>query len=166
MDTLIIAPNPVLRRVNTTEEVSVETLLRANSVRERHNGVAIAANQIGLNGRWWVMQTDLGVEAIVDPQIELVGPFTELWEGCLSLYGRAKVKRATSVRIKGRRIYLSGPNANSEKEFDEVWTGLPAHIAQHEFDHLEGVLFLDKLSSSERSRIKGEHFKKLKTGLI
>jgi peptide deformylase len=80
---------------------------------------------------------------VINPEIEPVGEETEGgWEGCLSIPDiRGKVVRPASVRLraldrKGRRIEL-------------VASGLPARVIQHEADHLDGVLFFDRMQSFE-----------------
>ena len=80
---------------------------------------------------------------VINPEIVPVGEETEGgWEGCLSIPDiRGKVVRPASVRLraldrKGRRIEL-------------VASGLPARVIQHEADHLDGVLFFDRMASFE-----------------
>jgi peptide deformylase len=81
--------------------------------------------------------------ALVNPEITPIGTtLASGWEGCLSIPDiRGKVPRPDSVQVrafdrKGRRI-----------EF--VAEGLPARVVQHENDHLDGVLFFDRMSSFE-----------------
>jgi len=80
---------------------------------------------------------------VINPEIVAVGEETDSgWEGCLSIPDiRGKVVRPLSVRLraldrKGRRIEL-------------VASGLPARVIQHEADHLDGVLFFDRMQSFE-----------------
>jgi peptide deformylase len=81
--------------------------------------------------------------ALVNPEVTLAGPETvEGWEGCLSIPDiRGRVPRAATVTVTaydrtGRRLRLSA-------------TGLPARVIQHETDHLDGVLFFDRMTSFE-----------------
>jgi peptide deformylase len=79
--------------------------------------------------------------AIVNPEITVVGDeLVEDWEGCLSIPDiRGRVPRARDIRVRahdrdGRRIELD-------------LHGYPARVAQHETDHLDGILFLDRMRS-------------------
>jgi peptide deformylase len=79
--------------------------------------------------------------ALINPEIELVGsPTHEGWEGCLSIPDiRGLVPRASGVRVRaygrdGRTLTLEA-------------TGLAARVIQHENDHLDGVLFFDRMTS-------------------
>src|SRR3954452_5799080 len=81
------------------------------------------------------------VMALINPEIHVVAPETiEDWEGCLSIPDlRGKVPRAAAIRVtaydrKGRRVELQA-------------RGFTARVIQHETDHLDGVLFLDRMSS-------------------
>lgn len=61
----------------------------------------------------------------------------EMFEGCLSVHGiRGRVKRPRKVRV--RALDRTG------KALDEVWEGVPAAVVQHETDHLDGILFVDR----------------------
>ncbi|WP_055071015.1 peptide deformylase [Clostridium massiliamazoniense] len=104
-----------------------------------HNdGVGLAAVQVGILKRIFVVdiQDDTGVKVFINPEIleksgEELGP-----EGCLSLPGeRDEVKRATYVKIKAQDI--------EGKEFILEATELLARAIQHEYDHLDGILFVD-----------------------
>lgn len=86
---------------------------------------------------------DMPLMALVNPEIELVGvPVDAGWEGCLSIPDiRGLVPRAAEVRVRafdrtGRPIELAA-------------RGLPARVIQHEHDHLNGILFFDRMTSLE-----------------
>src|SRR5262245_4459337 len=86
---------------------------------------------------------DMPFIAVINPEIVPVGDETETgWEGCLSIPDiRGKVDRPRVVRVRaldrtGRRIEL-------------VAQGLPGRVIQHERDHLDGVLFFDRMKSFE-----------------
>jgi peptide deformylase len=88
-------------------------------------------------------ETDMPFVSIINPEIVPLGEATSAdWEGCLSIPDiRGKVPRPESIRLraydrKARRIEL-------------VATGLPARVIQHETDHLDGVLFFDRMTSFE-----------------
>jgi peptide deformylase len=80
---------------------------------------------------------------MVNPEIEPVGNVVaEDWEGCLSIPDlRGRVSRATEIRVRalnrhGRQLSMTA-------------SGFPARVIQHETDHLDGVLFLDRMTSLE-----------------
>lgn len=114
-------------------------------------GVGLAAPQIGVSLRVLVAETPIEDEegndtdrmdqiVVINPEIvELKGEQTGE-EGCLSIPGYVGlVKRATHVTIKGLN--------RKGKEVKIRRSGFPARVLQHEIDHLEGVLFTDRLAS-------------------
>jgi peptide deformylase len=114
-----------------------------------HNGVGIAAPQIGLPYR--VMMVRVGQEKrgilCVDPAILLSYPGLGIEsEGCLSLPGiRADVVRAVQIKVRFQTI--TGETLRDTVE------GFPARVFQHEVDHLDGKLFIDRLSSQKREEM-------------
>lgn len=113
-------------------------------------GVGLAAPQIGLNLRMLVMDASQDEErdpkVLINPSVELLGEkIISEKEGCLSvpMGYRADVPRYSHAKVK--YLDLDG----NEKE--ELFQDLPAIVVQHEFDHLEGTLFIDKLSHLRRS---------------
>jgi peptide deformylase len=117
-----------------------------------YHGIGLAAPQVHEGVRLFVAVLDSGsaadgeeavVEpvAILNPEIAVVGDeVVEDWEGCLSIPDiRGRVPRARDIRLRahdrdGRRIELD-------------LHGYPARVAQHETDHLDGVLFFDRMRS-------------------
>lgn len=162
-------PHPDLKKVavaNPDDEDQrfprLSEFLDSNGMMSERNGVAIAANQTGRQGRWWVMNGSKGRCVIINAKMDLLGPFAAMDEGCLSFPKQyAKVKRSLRCRVQGLRLNLK--DLTSER-FDEVWEGVDAQIAQHENDHLYGILFIDHLDSPERTRIKGNLLKLKKQG--
>jgi len=112
-------------------------------------GVGLAAPQIGVSLRLMVVADDEGREAraLLNPVISEQGGEVVAEEGCLSIPGVfAQVKRAEWVRLEaqdpeGRAVALTA-------------RGLRARVFQHEMDHLDGVLFIDRLDPVTRDRIK------------
>jgi peptide deformylase len=110
-------------------------------------GVGLAATQVGVLRRLFVFEADDdGPRAVVNPQVVDRAEETETEdEGCLSLQGvRVPVERAVRIAVEGR-----DPNG------DEVrWEleGLGARVIQHELDHLDGVLILDRTDDEHRKR--------------
>ena len=111
-------------------------------------GIGLAAPQIGVSLRIFVMDDGKrGARAIVNPVVTERGGVVKEEEGCLSLPGIfAEVERSKSLRIEG----LDGDGQPISFEAQ----GLQAKIIQHELDHLDGVLFIDRLPPVTRDRIK------------
>jgi peptide deformylase len=109
-------------------------------------GVGLAGNQAGVLRRIVVMQPDAEQEAfaLVNPVILARGDERETDdEGCLSLAGvLAPVERAIWVKVEGRD--LDGNELAMELE------GLASRVAQHEIDHLDGILILDRTTKDAR----------------
>jgi peptide deformylase len=111
-------------------------------------GIGLAAPQVGIGRRMLVMDAGRGEARVyLDPVIveqagEVLGE-----EGCLSLPNIfADVPRA-------ERIVLEARDRRGEP-FRERAAGLAARVLQHEIDHLDGVLFIDRLDRATRDRIK------------
>jgi peptide deformylase len=111
-------------------------------------GIGLAAPQVGVSLRIFVMDDGKrGARAIVNPVVTDRGGVVKEEEGCLSLPGIfAEVERSKSLRIEG----LDGEGQPISFEAQ----GLQAKIIQHELDHLDGVLFIDRLPPVTRDRIK------------
>lgn len=116
-------------------------------------GIGLAAPQVGVSKRLIVVDISSNEEkhpliVLINPEIVKAEGFIESEEGCLSVPGyNAVVKRAEKVSVKGLD--------SSGKPFEVEGTGLLARALQHEIDHLDGLLFVDRLSL-----IKKEFFKK------
>ena len=111
-------------------------------------GVGLAAPQVGISERIIVVDPhDDETEpfALINPEILVAGAETEKnEEGCLSIPGiRDLVERSVQVRVRG--LDENGEVVDLEAD------GLLSRILQHEIDHLNGVLFLDRLSPLKRS---------------
>jgi peptide deformylase len=143
-------PDPSLRlRANEVEEFD-ESLRRLSErmvgLMHDANGVGLAATQIGMLQRLFVFQPREEDEArtIVNPEIVERGDETESdVEGCLSLQGvLVPVERAVSLTLTGQDV--DGKPVRLELE-DHA-----ARIVQHELDHLDGVLIVDRTTPEHR----------------
>jgi peptide deformylase len=109
-------------------------------------GVGLAATQLGVLHRVLVYKAyvDDPLTALVNPQLEWLSDELELGdEGCLSLPGvHVEVERHARLRVRARNE--SGDQIEVEAE------GLEARVIQHEIDHLDGVLILDRISREAR----------------
>ena len=120
-----------------------EDMLR---IMRENEGVGLAANQIGRLKRIFVAAYEDEEYAIVNPVVEQRSESTEKdIEGCLSIpETRVEVERPTAVTISGKDP--SGTPVRVEAE------GLLARIFEHEIDHLNGVLILDRTDREFRKR--------------
>lgn len=112
-------------------------------------GIGLAAPQLGVPLRVVVIVDDQTREAraLLDPVLADAAGTATAEEGCLSLPGIfAQVTRAAWVRVEARD--LDGRPTTVEGR------GLLARVLQHELDHLDGVLFIDRLDPVARDRIK------------
>ena len=113
-------------------------------------GVGLAATQVGVLRRLFVFEPDdAGPKAVVNPTLEVIGDEQEEdSEGCLSLQGvRVPIERPTRVVLSGRDT--DGAEVRYELE------GYGARIAQHELDHLNGVLIIDRTDDEHRKEALG-----------
>ncbi len=107
-------------------------------------GVGLAANQVGRLKRILVAAVEDDEYVLVNPVIEAASETTEIGaEGCLSIPGiQVEVERPTAITISGKDT--TGEPIKIEAE------GLLARIFQHEVDHLDGVLILDRTDRASR----------------
>ncbi len=149
---LIHHPHPTLRyrskpivRVDAELRSLVEEMFQ---IMYQYRGVGLAANQVNLPLRLFIAnptgEKAEGPELVfINPVIKRAIGTSEAEEGCLSLPGlNAMVKRNKTIRINA--FSLDG------KEIDSEVDGFLARIIQHEIDHLDGVLFIDRLSDENR----------------
>jgi peptide deformylase len=142
--------DPVLRSralpVEQFDEKLREELERMGELMHDALGVGLAATQLGVLHRTLVFRTDPEepVTALVNPELEWTSEELEsAEEGCLSLPGvHVEVERPAQVRVRGR----DGAGEELLIEAD----GLRARVIQHEIDHLDGVLILDRISRGAR----------------
>ena len=130
------------------------------------NGVGLAAPQVGIAIRLFIVDASpfadddelteeeqkqlTGFKKVfINPQIEESGEEWAFNEGCLSIPDiREDVYRQEEIQIR----YWD----ENFKEHTEKYSGLAARVIQHEYDHIEGVLFTDKLSPLKKRLIKGK----------
>ncbi len=126
----------------------VEEVRRMGRLMHDAYGIGLAATQVGVMHRVLVYRTELegSVAALVNPVLEWSGTETEaLEEGCLSLPGvLVDVDRPIHVRV--RALDENGDDLMIEA------SGLEARVIQHEMDHLDGVLVLQRTSRDQRKQ--------------
>jgi peptide deformylase len=109
-------------------------------------GIGLAAPQIGVQQRLLVYEVDEGEpQALVNPEIVAVSEETVVGEeGCLSVPdSRVPVERALRITVRGRDVYGEPVEFEAEE--------LEARVIQHEYDHLEGVLIVDRTTREARA---------------
>jgi peptide deformylase len=142
--------DPVLRsrarEVETFDAGLVEEVRRMGQIMHDSLGIGLAATQLGVMHRVLVyrVEPDAPVAALINPQLEWASADVEpLEEGCLSLPGvLVEVERPVHVRVRGRDEW--GDDLLIEA------SGLEARVIQHEMDHLDGVLILDRTTRDQR----------------
>jgi peptide deformylase len=144
--------DPVLRsrarEVEVFDEALADEVRRMGALMDDALGIGLAATQLGVMHRVLVYRVDadapLGV--LINPELEYKGDELEVMEeGCLSLPGvGVEVERPIYIRVRatdetGRPIVVEA-------------SGLEARVIQHEIDHLDGVLILDRTSRDQRKQ--------------
>ncbi len=153
---LITLPNPLLRQkttvVKTTDIVNLQSLIDDMiETMYSSDGIGIAAPQVGQSIRLVIIHTDKGALPLINPLILKHSHKTEISEeGCLSVPGIfGLVHRYTKIKIAAQ-------NRHGEKiRFDA--THLFARIIQHEIDHIDGILFIDKMEK-KTSKKGGKYY--------
>jgi peptide deformylase len=142
--------------VTTLAENMLETMQKAN-------GIGLAANQVGSLQRIIVVDISGMEEAEDVPAMVMLNPVVfqenDRWimeEGCLSIPDiREEVERAEKIKVRFRNL------AFEEKEIEV--DGLLGRVILHEIDHLDGVLFVDRIGSVKRKLLHGR-LNKLRRG--
>lgn len=159
---IVVYGDPVLKKkARDIEEGEIDVKQLAEDMfetMEAASGVGLAAPQIGKSIRMFVVdgtpleekETEGFKQVFINPEmIEELGESWEYEEGCLSIPTiREKVSRQEKLRIR----YFDEEWNEHEKEYD----GIKARIIQHEYDHVEGILFTDKLTPFKKRLLKGK----------
>lgn len=168
---IVTFPEPSLKKVSIPVEIiddELKTFIKDMGETMFHgSGVGLAAPQVGGNRRVIVYDPHAGEEqkdsedktftALINPEIlsRSQDTFISESEGCLSVVDyRADVKRHTSVTV--RAMNIDGQTIEFEAH------GLMSVIMQHEIDHLDGILFIDRISALKRAMYKKKRLKQLK----
>lgn len=153
--------DPILRQ--PTDFVAPEELDYVKSlvpemttVMNAEEGAGLAANQVGISKRFFILKEGDNVRLIINPEILQSGLDRSIQdEGCLSIPGvQAPVERADSLTL-----------AYHNDQFEikvESFNGFTARAIQHEVDHLDGKLYVDKLGPTRKMMVLDRHRKFLK----
>ncbi|MBU8932469.1 MAG: peptide deformylase [candidate division Zixibacteria bacterium] len=161
---IVIYGDPVLRKVcDPVDEINQEIKDLVSDLTDalkKARGLGLSAPQIGVLKRVFIVDlTTIDITAslkiFINPEIvEVSEEEAEYEEGCLSFPGLyQKIFRPAKVKV--RATDLEGNQFEMEAE------GMSARAIQHEYDHLEGTLFIDRMSSLARTMAKGR-LRKLK----
>jgi peptide deformylase len=155
---VICYPHPTLRYpakpVQRVDKELREVIAEMFRLMYEHKGVGLAANQVGVPLRLFVMneagKQGQGKELVfINPVITKPRGNEEMEEGCLSLpHMRLEIYRKPIVKIE----YYDENWDLYEEELD----GFPARVVQHEYDHLEGILISDRVSPMKRTLLKSK----------
>jgi peptide deformylase len=145
--------DPVLRmraqEVESFDDELRRTAERVTALMHDADGVGLAATQVGILRRFFVFTDDGEDRVLVNPVVTPIGKETDSdLEGCLSLGPvRVPVDRVTHVRVEARDV--AGEHLTFELE------GYPARVVQHEVDHLDGKLMLERTDPESRREALG-----------
>jgi peptide deformylase len=143
-------PDPILRKkCEEVKEITPEVKKLIEDMietMEKNEGVGLAAPQVGILKRIIVVETPEAPKGFINPQIFKKSKEKEIMEeGCLSFPGLfLKIKRAKEIEIEA--LDENGGKIKAE--------GILAKILQHEIDHLDGILFIDKISFWQRLKLR------------
>ena len=162
---IVAVGSPILRKKSVNISIDypdLEVLLEnmKETMHEAH-GVGLAAPQINKSIRLFLIDTtpfvdEEDTEEVIVKKVfinaKIIKETGEVWsfnEGCLSIPDvREDISRKPSITIE----YF---DENFEKHID-VFNGLTARVIQHEYDHIQGILFTDKISALRKRMIKGK----------
>jgi len=163
---IVLYGDPVLREkavlVDSIDREIKDLVSDMIDTLKKAQGLGLAAPQVGVLRRVFivdmsVMNMNGTMRVFINPEIVETSGETELEEGCLSFPGIYQhIVRAANVLV--RATDLDG------KEFQLSLDGLAARAVLHEYDHLDGVLFIDHISPLAKTMLKGK-LKKLASAL-
>lgn len=153
--------DPVLRQVCDLvlpEELDyVKSLVpEMTTILEREEGAALAANQVGITKRFFLMKEGNGVRLVINPDILSTSVDTVAEdEGCLSIPGTfANIERSKSLT-------MAFFDENYQKQVISL-EGMAARAVFHEIEHLDGKLYIDQLGPLRRQMTLEKHRKYIK----
>jgi peptide deformylase len=145
---IIKYPNPILREKsleikNPTDPKIKQLISDMASALRAHDGLGLAAPQIGQSLKLCIAEVDHELFVLINPEIKKYsGEEINMEEGCLSFPGKyLPIKRYEKVKIRAL-------DANGKKQIIRA-KGLLARVLQHEIDHLNGVLLVDRANDNE-----------------
>jgi len=154
MSTLAIKKygDPILKRkAEGVKEITAELkelILNMIETVKKEKGVGLAATQVGISKRIIIVDAEKAPMAFINPEILDKSKEQETEEeGCLSLPGLfLKIKRAKEIEVRAKDI--------DGKDIEFKAEGLLARVFQHEIDHLDGILFIDRVGFWQKLKLK------------
>ena len=161
--------NPLLKKVSTPVKEEIKTPKFQQQIDDMietmrfQNGAGIAAPQVGILNRVFTMEvvqnsrypdkTPFPLYVAINPEIKIIDDtLVDSWEGCLSIPNiRGKLKRY-------KRILLTAIDRDGN-DFQIELDNFAAIVAQHELDHLNGTLLIDRMDSMETLTFQEEYEK-------
>ena len=172
MTTIVTVPSEELRKPTQPVKALDARVLKVlqdmeNALRKakKPEGVGLAAPQIGESLSIFMIRPDpIGpITTFINPLIikysqRQINPHSKggVYEGCLSLPNHyAPLKRSSAVTVKYQDINF--------QEKTETFTGFAAHVIQHEYDHLNGILFIDRVleQNSKLFKVNGDEWEEV-----
>lgn len=140
-----------IRYTNQTKEYGVG--LAAPQI-----GQSIALSVIGIKPTPTRPNLEIFDQVIINPSYEGIGRRSSMWEGCQSCGSGDDVLYAKALRYKKIRASWYDENGSHH---DEVLTEFVAHVFQHETDHVDGILFVDRVRDSRTFMMADEFYKRI-----
>jgi len=151
---IIQYPDPILTtkctKIPSYDDETRDKVREMIKLMHGHGGIGLAAPQVGWSARCFVVDMKGKNEVFIDPFIvtKSGGTIADT-EGCISIpYLMAKVLRA-------KRVEIAYSDVDGNEKTLKVTDPLIARVIQHEYDHLDGILFYTKAIESERKRVIG-----------
>lgn len=133
-----------------------ELISKMRAAMEKAQGIGLSANQIGLDLNCFIAQIEKKFYAIFNPKIiKISKEAAEMEEGCLS------VPETFGTVARPSKVSLEGWDKNGKKLKIKAW-GMLARVFQHEVDHLNGTVFIDKATEFHKYEVTREQ-KDIKT---
>ena len=151
-------PNKILRtklkKVENFNTPELDKIIREmKKAMIKYDGIGLAANQVGLNMRLIIINTEEGPQAFINPCVKKKSLLKQKFdEGCLSF------PEITGWISRPKKITLEYQDENGEKKKINA-QNLMATVFQHEMDHINGIIFTDKI---KKFTAREDKFKKLK----
>lgn len=146
----LVSKNQVIKAYSADVAEQVAEMWK---VMAKADGIGLAAPQVGWNVRLFILGVpgpndgEVIHRVVWNPEIENSGDRVSMREGCLSF------PKIFADIVRWTRTHLVGQTP--EGKIDEVFTGLAAQAVQHEMDHLDGVLFIERMTPADRKMNDG-----------
>jgi peptide deformylase len=159
MDDIRIYPDPILRKkAQPVENIDGKVKAIADrmaKVMYVNKGIGLAAPQIGILSRIFIVDIGEGCKVLINPEIVEGEGESISEEGCLSLPAiEVPVKRMEKIVVQGRNL--------ESKEVSFELFGFPGRVYQHEIDHLNGILIIHHISRLKRELLIKKMLKEIK----